>query len=215
MKQALRYRFLSIPNKMHGDVRILIDTNKSPEYIMEKDEMLNCGITLFPLINFMIVKPDSIDENGNRIRAQWDPGDSITLSRYNLPIFVNELKEIYNSLKRPNLYTYTKDRLEVNDKIAEECRRVFMLSNTAIELSTVVIKEVTDLGEKYLEGVKLKFNNESHVVLLTINELISIIYTIDHTDINVLGFELYKAYLKGKTIEPKVAQKPAIDIEPK
>ena len=106
------------------------------------------------------------------------------------------MREIYNNFKEPKLFSYTGERLELNAKLAEKFRKVFMIGDTTIELSIVVINELENDREIFYEGLKVKFNNEDHVGLLNINDLSSLLYTLTHVDMDSLALSLYKTYIR-------------------
>lgn len=190
MKQIVKYRLLTISNKLTMEIRITI--NESSQYITSKDDSKYINLNFGPVIGISIIKPDEIDENGNRIKSPWNINNHITMTKYNLPILYEELHGIQQDMKRPELYTYHGKRLEINETIAEEIRRVFMIGNTTIELSALVIIQP---DETRVEGIKMKFNNEQSTVLLTLNELNSLVYNINHIDIDSLAVSIYGAFI--------------------
>ena len=91
-----------------------------------------------------------------------------------------------------------------------------MIGNVTLELSAVVI--VQD-DESRIEGIKMKFNNEQSSVLLTLNELTSLIYNLDHLDVDSVALMLYMNYItkpdKPTTFDSSSLQQPVVDILPK
>lgn len=199
MKRIVRYRVFTIPNKLLGEYRLTIDNTRSaPEFSSTFEGGKSTNIALFPVISINIVRQTEIDEIGNKVRAPWNVNDSITLTKFTIPIFVNEVEGLYNDLKMPELYSYHKDRLELNSKLAEKIRRVFMIGNTTIEVTPVVIeKEDSSL----VEGIKLKFNNEKSTVALTLNEALSMIYSMKKLDMDMLSLNLYNSYVRPDLVE--------------
>lgn len=195
MKQIIRYRYLNIPNKLSGDIRITID--KDPEYSTVFDGGRSTNITLFPIIALSMIK-NIYDENGMRIKSPWNPNDSIGMTKFNLPIFIRELKSIEKDLLIPDLYRYVKERLEVDPEKAESVRKVFMIGNTTIELSAIVIEDDT----AQYEGIKMKFNNENSVTSLSINELRSLIFNLENLNVDSLVLQLYFNYCKNDNTKP-------------
>jgi len=189
MKQIVRYRYLTIPNKLTGEIRITVD-DRAAEYSSAFDGGTSTNISLYPVISLNIVRPSETDSSGNKIKAVWNPNDSIGMTKYTFPIFVDELKEIKKDMKIPDLYVYRGDRLELNQQVAEKVRRVFKIGNVTIEFSAVII--VTN--DQQVEGIKIKFNNEQSSVLLTLNELTALEHTLDHLDIDSIGFMMYLNY---------------------
>lgn len=192
MKQIVKYRLLSISNKLTMEIRITADDTRSPEYTTMRDGDKYINLNLAPVVGISLLKNGDIDENGNRIKLPWNPNDHITMTKYNLPILYEELHGIQQDMKKPKLYTYQGNRLELNETIAEDIRRVFMIGNTTIELSAVVIIQ-TD--ETRVEGIKMKFNNEQSSILLTLNELSSLVYNINHIDMDVIAINMYHSFI--------------------
>lgn len=212
MKQIVRYRHLIIPGKLTSDVRIIVD-DRGSEYHSNMNMNDSTSINLFPVINLSITRLGDVDENGNRIKAPWNPNDSLGMTKYNLPIFVDELYNIQQDMKIPELYTYHGKRLEINEEIASKIRRVFMIGNVTLELTAVVI---TQNDDSRLEGIKMKFNNEQSSVQLTLNELNSLIFNYKNIDIDSISLLLYLNYVK----KPDKSSfdgllKPEVDILPK
>lgn len=216
MKQIVRYRFMTIPSKLTGEIRITVE-DRAVEYLSVYDGGQSTSVSLSPIINLAITRPPETDENGNRVRPPWNPNDSICLTKFSLPIFLKELKGIERDMQTPELYTYHGTRLELNDEAANKVRRVFMISNTTLELTAVVIEQ---LDETKVEGIKMKFNNEQSTVLLTLNELTSLVYNLNALNPDQLAFQLYLTYVnrastrggnKMRDNNPKVP----VDIAPK
>lgn len=214
MKQTTSYRFLSIQNKIRGDLKIIIDTDRNPEYVSNNASGTNTSIAFYPIVTLTIVKPPQIDENGQRVQVPWTINDSLSMNKINLAIFKNEFKEIMNGMKTPELYTYHGKRLELNESIAEEVRRVFMINPTmTVELSPVVIMQDDDR----LEGIKIKFNNEQSTVTLTLNEVTGFYEVISKLEIDSVAMLLYLNYA-SRPDKPKqfdALNPPNVDIVPK
>lgn len=214
MKQTTSYRFLSIQNKIRGDLKIIIDTDRNPEYVSNNASGTNTSIAFYPIVTLTIIKPPQIDENGQRVQVPWTINDSLSMNKINLAIFKNEFKEIMNGMKTPELYTYHGKRLELNESIAEEVRRVFMINPTmTVELSPVVIMQDDDR----LEGIKIKFNNEQSTVTLTLNEVTGFYEVISKLEIDSVAMLLYLNYA-SRPDKPKqfdALNPPNVDIVPK
>lgn len=214
MKQTTSYRFLSIQNKIRGDLKIIIDTDRNPEYVSNNASGTNTSIAFYPIVTLTIIKPPQIDENGQRVQVPWTINDSLSMNKINLAIFKNEFKEIMNRMKTPELYTYHGKRLELNESIAEEVRRVFMINPTmTVELSPVVIMQDDDR----LEGIKIKFNNEQSTVTLTLNEVTGFYEVISKLEIDSVAMLLYLNYA-SRPDKPKqfdALNPPNVDIVPK
>lgn len=212
MKQIVRYRHLTIPGKLTSDIRIMVD-DRGSEYHSNMNMNDSTSINLFPVINLSITRLGDVDENGNKIKAPWNPNDSLGMTKYNLPIFVDELYNIQQDMKIPELYTYHGKRLEINEEIASKIRRVFMIGNVTLELTAIVI---TQNDDSRLEGIKMKFNNEQSSVQLTLNELNSLIFNYKHIDIDSISLLLYLNYVKRPDVSSfDSLMKPEVDIIPK
>lgn len=212
MKHSLKYRFLTIPNKLTADLRITVE-DRQTEFNSAYDGGKSTSITLFPFITLQILKLGEVGDDGRRIRPQWNSNDSITMTRFTFPIMLRELTAIANDLKIPEMYSYTGTRLDINSEYAEKARRVFMIGNTTLELIPVIIEQGEDTR---VEGIKMKFNNEQSTVGLTINELDSLISQMNHTDIEVLTMTIYNRYIMGVPEVPERGyDRPIVDIQPK
>ncbi len=191
MKQVVRYQNLVIAGKLRTEVRITVD-ERGAEYNSTFENNQTTAVSLFPIISFIITKPSELDENGNRKKAPWNPNDTLGMTKYNFPTFVNNLGEIREDMKISELYTYQGKRLELNEEIAEKIRKVFPIGNTTVEFSAVVI---TQLDETRIEGIKIKFNNESSIVLLTLNEIDSLLFHLQKIDIDSIALLMYLNYI--------------------
>lgn len=215
MKQIVKYRALTVANKLTIDIRITID-DRAAEYASAFDGNKSTSIMFYPLVTISLTKPPETDDNGNRIRAPWNPNDNLGMTKFNLPIFFEELSGIRHDMKIPELYTYHGKRLELNEEAAQKIRRVFMIGNMTLELSAVVVIKPED--DSRVEGIKMKFNNEQSSVLLTLNELDSLIYNIDHLDVDSIAFMMYLNYIQKPekpTMFTPATLTPTVDIKPK
>ena len=214
MKQVATYNFGGVPGKLKASIRIIVD-RKAAEYSSTYGDSSSSTLSLSPIINLGIVRPSEIDENGNRTNAPWNPNDSLSMTKYTLPIFIEELKEMKSSMKTPELYTYQGKRLELNEEKSEAVRRPFMIGKMTVELSAVVIVQP---DETRVEGIKMKFNNEQSSVLLTLNDITSLIYNLDKIDVDSIAMKMYFKYIsspdKLKTFDASSFQS-KVDIVPK
>ena len=213
MKQIIRYRFMTIPSKLTGELRITINSERNTEYSSQYEGGRSTNLAIFPIISISIVKP-----HDDITRGTWDPNESIGLTKFSLPIFINELESIERSMKIPTLYSYTNNRLELNEKEASKIRKAFMVGNNmTVELSPVVIEKEGN----YYEGIKMKFNTEANVTTLTLNELTSVIYNLRNLSVDVLTLQLYTNFIdrqafartKGPTHMAQY-QRPLVDMTP-
>ncbi len=212
MKQIVRYRFLTIPNKMHADIRITVDESSRADVKSKFEGGESTTLVLLPMINIQLVRPLESDGNGGRFRPMGNMNDSIGLTKFNYPTFLSELKQINEDLKTPDLYVYRGDRLDLNDAVAEKVRRAFIIGRTSIEFRAVVIEQPTDISNtQRLEGIKMKFNNEDSSMLFTLRELESMIWILDHVDIDNLVLQMYNSFMRRSIYE---RQKPVVDIKP-
>jgi hypothetical protein len=214
MKQVVRYQNLVIPSKLRTEVRITVD-DRGAEYTSNFEGNKSTSISLFPIVSITLTRQGETDDNGNRVKAPWNPNDNLSMTKYNLPVFINELIGIQQDMKIPELYTYQGNRLELNEEVAQKTRRVFMIGNVTLELSPLVIMQA---DETRVEGIKMKFNNEQSSVLLTLNELDSLSFNIRNLDIDSIAFLMYTNYIT-KPNNPKNFDNrslaPKTDIQPK
>lgn len=214
MKQVVRYLNLLIPSKLRVETRITVDdsSNRLIESVFERDADKFTNITLYPIVSISLIKPTEIDEDGRRVRSTWNPNDNLGLTKFSLPVFINELVGIQKDMSIPELYSYRGTRLELNEEIASKIRRVFMVGQTTLELSAVVIVTVE---ENRVEGIKMKFNNENSSVLLTLNELAALSYTLQHMDLDSLSMLMYLNFCQRGITYTNRSQSPEVDIIPK
>ena len=216
LKNVIRYRFLSIPKKVYCDIRLSISDNISPEYRSSYEDTNSVSLRLSPFIGINIVRPNVQDEEGRTIRAPWNPNDSLGMTKFNLPIFIDNLRAIRRSMETPNLYSYVGKRLEINEKEAELTRRVFTIGNTVVEFAPIV---VTPDDDTRVEGIKVKFNNEDSSFTLTLNEISSLYWNLNNINYEEIAIMMYRLYMKNpdkKEFEPtKKTYNTTVDITPK
>lgn len=212
MKQNVKYQSLIIPGKLRLEVRISVD-ERNAEYQSTFEGNKSTGINFLPIVSLNIIRPTEVDENGQRVKARFNPNDNLGMTKYNIGLFTTELGGMINDLKTPELYEYHGKRLELNEAVAEKVRRPFMIGNITVELSAVVIIKADDTR---VEGVKLKFNNEQSSVLLTLNELNALHFTLDHLDVDSIALLMYLNYVE-KPNHPTSFNEvlPEVDIKPK
>lgn len=214
MRQNIRYQSLVIPSKIRVEIRLSMDDQHNPlyQYNGESGDQ-NTSISLFPFIGISIVRKGELGEDGKRTRAPWNPNDHLSMTKYNLPIFINAFKDIYQGMKTKDLYTYQGKRLELNEEVGKTIRQAFMIGQTAVELTPIVIVQEDD---SRLEGIKMKFNNEQSHVLLTLNDMWSLYYNLTRIPIDVLALGIYESYAKKSAFDinnvKKVETQPKIDI---
>lgn len=197
MKRSLKYNLLVVPNKIKVDEKIILDDQMPAEYTSLNNDVVS--LSLFPLITISITRPFELDESGVKKRPPWNPNDSLPMTKYSLPIFVRELKELCSDLRIKELYNYTNRRLELNEDLAEKVTKTFKVGNNGVQLKPVVIALPDDTR---VEGAKLKINNEDSVVLLTVNELDSLLFTLCRSNYDQVALMLFSQYcrdgVKGK-----------------
>ena len=213
MKQYLRFQSLVIPGKLRIDIRLMVDS-KYPEFISSKDDTRSVTLSLFPTVSIQLTKAIERNDEGKVIPAPWNPNDTLSMTKYNFPIFLEELIGMKNDMKTPDLYVYTGKRLELNEDAAAKIRRVFMIGNMTIELSSVVIVQPDDTR---VEGIKMKFNNEQSTVFLTLNEISSLAFNLSHMDIDSIALSMYLNYTTkpSKPTSFDSSSLPKVDIIPK
>ena len=218
MKQILRYRFLTISKKLYGEIRLTID-ERNAAYHAAFDGGTSVQLRAMPFITLGINRPMEQDENGRTIRPPFNPNDSIGMTKFNLPIFIENLARIKEDMKTSDLYTYHGKRLEINPTIAERVRRVFTIGNVVVEFSATIL---TPDDESRLEGIKVKFNNEDSSFTLSLNEMISLLWNLDHLDVDGIALAMYTKYGNdvNKGVTPSTSfnsnsLKSIIDIAPK
>jgi hypothetical protein len=193
MRQTVRYLVLIIPSKLRVDVRLSVDEEHNPEYRSTSENGdKNVSLSMFPFVGISIMRPGEIGEDGRRIRAPWNPNDHLTLTKFTLPIFIHRLKEIQANLRIKELYKYQGKRLELDEEIAKDVRLAFMIGQSAVELTPVVIVQDDD---SRVEGIKMKFNNEQSHVLLTLNELYSLYHNLTYIDVDIIALNIYNSYI--------------------
>lgn len=193
MKQRVNYQVLLLKNKLRIYLTTTIDTMKSPIYTSNNDKGSTTGITVYPSVEIRLIKFIE-DDTGRRIPKPWDIQDVVSLDKRDIAIFVNEFKQMMDKMKTPDLYVYTGNRLELNEKIAAKNRQVFKAWTSTVELSAVV---VIDEDDKRVEGIKMKFMNEDHSVLLTLNDMESLYYNLSRLDIDTLCLLMYLNFMNN------------------
>jgi hypothetical protein len=219
MKNQIKYQIVSVPSKLRFEIKLLVDDTKDRgEYVASINGDKFTSLTIYPILSLSIIRIAETDENGNKVKAPYNPNDTLSMGRYNYPIFVNELNDIHKDFSTPELYSYVDKRLEMNDELANKIRKVFSIGNTVIEISPVVIIQP---DETKVEGMKMKFNNEQSSVLLTLNDVESLLFTMKTIDLDSIIINLYNNYIKSgvknySSESPAGGfNKPSIDIIPK
>ena len=216
MKQIVRYKFLTIPRKLNGELRLTIDKSVAYSSIYEGGKSTN--ISMLPSVVLSIMREQERGDDGRFVRPPWNPNDTIPLTRYHVPLLLQEMKSLYKDMQIPEMYKYTGERLELNETLAAKSRKVFVIGSVTVELVPVVIQRDATTS---IEGIKMKFNNETSTVVLTLNEFYSTIYQLDKLDIDGLATWMFDRYIDAESREPfqRVARKKpvtaVVDIEPK
>lgn len=192
MKTIIRYSPWMILNKLKIEVKLSIDEKTVWKSQFNGSNYVSWNFN--PQTVLMILREKEFGDNGTPVKNNWSPGDSLLLNKYHYPIMVEELKTIQTSMKIPDLYTYTGKRLELNEEVAQKVRRTFRIGRIdAIELAPVVIVQ----DDERIEGIKMKFNHEDHHVLLTVNDLTSLVYTMENLDIDSIILNMYLSHIKN------------------
>lgn len=219
MKETVRYQFALIPGKLRAEIKLTIDLQRPSEYYTNGDDQKGLSMNFLPLVTLTIARPTVTDENGNKVKPPYNNNDQLGMTKYNFPLFMRQATAFQEKMKTPDLYTYIGERLELNEKKAEEVRDVFPIGNSMVELSAVIITRDTEKNSR-IEGIKIKFNNEQSTVVLTINEYDSLIYNLEHVDIDNLALNLYLNFItrparsRQKNFNENTL-KPLVDIVPK
>lgn len=209
MKHVVRFQNLLVPEKLRIETKITIDGRV--EYTSNVSDP-STSVRLYPWVLVSLIKTGDVDESGIKVKSVWNPNDSLGLTTYTVPIFTEQLAGIQQDLKTPELYQYTGTRLELNETVASKVRRVFMVGNTTVEFTAVVI---TQADETKVEGIKIKFNNEQSTTLLTLNDLESIVFTLKNLSTDTLAFMMYTHFLKsGSKSKNTTMDAPVVDILP-
>ena len=211
MKQTFRYQSMMIPNKLKVEIRLVIDDTRNPEYTSNYNGDRNTSLVFYPIVSISLIKNET-DESGQRIKQVYNPNDTAGMTRYNIPIFLDNLSGIRKDLNDPKMYTYTGKRLELNEAAANRIRRVFVIGNMTIELSAVVIQQA---DETRVEGIKMKFNNEQSTALLTLNEMEALIFNLSNMDVDSISMMMYFNYYKKPSgIQPDNSiSKPVVEVD--
>lgn len=218
MKQSLKMSLLSLAKKLKIELRLVVDDTRPVNTLFQSTNrekgIASTIFAPFPNIIISIIRENTLNEDGTYIRPVWNPNDSIIMTKSSLPIFYNELHTIYKDMSIPDLYKYHGKKLELDEKLGESIRRVFMIGTVTVEFSAVVITTDGVNGPEYAEGIKLKFNNEASSVVLTLNETYSLLWNIDHMEIDVLTLILYNAYYVNGLTDLGDTYQTVVDIKP-
>ena len=210
MKQIVRYRFMTIPNKLVAEIRITVD-DKQAEYGSLFDGGKATNVALYPVINLQMLHNQATEITDMGLRRAWDANDSVGLTKFTMPVFIDELIGINEGMKTPDLYSYHGSRLELNEEKANEVRKVFMCGNATIEFCPILVEQSD--GTR-IEAVKMKFNTEKSSILLTLNEMTAVIYNLTHIDIDAISLQLYLTYVQREATRFKQARTPRVtDID--
>lgn len=187
-RQYIRYRVLNIPWKLNISMRISVDHRN--EYRHSDDSRDSISLTLYPTLDLQIIHTRPIDSL--EAPKVWNPNDTLSLSKFTLPIFIHELKLVCEAIKIQEMFVYTNDRLDINPKLAEEKRRIFQASSTFfVEIIPSVVDE-----DKRVEGIRFTFNKEPSVFYLNLIEVESLMYTLQSVNFDILALQMYDMYHK-------------------
>ena len=84
--------------------------------------------------------------------------------------------------------------------------------------SVTLLEGVNRVDDTRVEGIKMKFNNEQSSVLLTLNELDSLVFNLRNMDVDSVALLLYLNYINkpaGTKNFNANALTPKVDIAPK
>lgn len=204
MKSSIRINVVTIPNKLRVDIRVSFD--EKCEYLSTTQDS-NLSLRIFPWITMTMIRPYNPEE-GTRV---WNPNDSVAMTTYSMPIFLDNLTSIQKGMLTPSLYSYTDNRLELNTDVAEKIRKVFMIGTVTIELSAVVVEQ----NGQYIEGIKMKYNNEESVVALSLNDIESLRSNLERLDPTGIALNAYFGYYKKGNTNMGTINPTMVDIVPK
>lgn len=213
MRYVIKYQVMIIPGKLKVEVKLNIDDRSMFESTY--NDIMSTSLTLYPVIGVSIIRPPVVNDDGTRSRAVWVANDNLGMTKYSMVKFINELSEMRKDMNTPELYTYQGKRLELNETIAASKRRPFMIGNTAVEFSPQVIVQE---DESRIEGIKMKFNNESSAVMLTLNDMDALEHNLRNTNVDILSLMMYKGFMKSdkqKTSFDPTSFQTKVDIKPK
>lgn len=187
-RENIRYTFITIPEKLKGTIRLSIDM-AAAEYRSFGDYANTTAISIFPYIDLQILRPMVFDEaTGRNVRPKTgDRGDWLPMNKFNFPMFCREFGEACDSLKIREMYAYTGTRLDLNDALAETHKRSFKIGDYAVE----IIPTILETEQERLEGLRITINSEPHSVSLTLNEITSLRWSLEHLDVDNLALTLY------------------------
>lgn len=193
MKTTIVYHVLTVPKKLRMEIKLILDNDRSSEYINSSTDGTFATVRLYPMITLSIVREIQRDESGMIIKQPFVLSDTLSMSRYTLAVFKSEFEDLYRLMKEKDVYTYHGKRLELNEKIADEIKKLFQLSKTVVEITPTLLISPDDIDQK-IEGVKLKFNNEASSVLLSINDMTALVETMNNISIDTITTWMYKEY---------------------
>lgn len=201
MKKVIRYNLGTIPKKLIFEFRMTFDDSDRFHAGLRTNIVENgdtfIQLQLFPIINITIFRENIQNADGIFQRKEFDPNDNLLLTRYSLPIFINNLERLMQDFKIPELYHFIGNRLEVNDKLQKEYKRVFMINRMAISLIPVVIEE-GDVEHTYHEGISMEFNSENNNVLLTLDDISSLLYILKNINMDIMAIELFNNFIQHR-----------------
>lgn len=188
------YRFLTIYNKLQGNVKLSISGREESYYQGDEKNPNYHNLSLYPSIDLKVMRPRQADPNTGNMRAAYYPNDNLYLTPLNLPTFTQNLSIAFDSLYRKDLFVYNGNNLEVNPAELEGARISFLASgkNSYVNIEPVVIEE----DDRQVEGLKFVFNREPSSFSLTIPELNafkSSLNAVENT-IHLLAMSMYQSY---------------------
>jgi hypothetical protein len=195
--KRVSYRILTIfPNKLGVEIRVTVDPNRrygNGEFISTgADGAVYTTLSVSPLIVISILRPGEVTDTGLRVRAPYNNNDHLRLNTAQTPIFAAELNNIMDAIKIPEMFSYAGKRLIVNEELAQAKRRTFTIGGgnlgTVVDMVPVVILQP---DETRVEGIQLKFNDDSSSVLLTLNDMESLYHCVKNTQFDHIALDMY------------------------
>ena len=201
---------MNIPGKLKCEIRVTINTEGTMRTESTYSSANSEGYTLnlAPLYQITIIRRNDSESGVPPVRNM---SDSISLTKYHMSIFLDNLTAVYNGLKIPSMYGYDAgNKLQLNEVEATKIIKIFKVWNTAIEMAPVVILNSDDTR---MEGIKLMFSNEESMVLLTLTDIEALMFGMNNADMDAVAIGLFQAS-KSTDFQKTNFDKPATNTSP-
>ena len=151
-------------------------------------------ISPFPNVTFENIKTTK--------NSAWDPGNSISMTKSYLLIFIRKLKVFIQNFQIQNLYVYSSNHLVLNKELSSHLNILFPVGNKAIRVEYTVVTD-NDNKEIEYEGALIKINNDLNFVLLTYDELFVLYDTLEKLDFESLSLQLINTAVSYNGMQTK------------